>query len=84
MPPCTRRPNFRALLGGAGGVLLLEVLVMAAMSGGGADRDRGSAWACLAAILCGGGAIGYAYLLTRVCQGSCRELAGALCSCVGA
>lgn len=60
------RAIFRFLLGGAGAVLLLEVLVMASMSGGGADAGRGSRGACLAAIFSGSGAIGYAYLLTRV------------------
>ena len=63
-----RRANFRAIVGGAGATLLLEVLIMASMSGGAANAGRGARGACFAAILCGGGAIGYAYLLTRVCK----------------
>jgi hypothetical protein len=61
-----RRANFRAILGGTGAILLLELLVMTSMSGGAAIAGRGVRGACFAAILCGGGAIGYAYLLTRV------------------
>ena len=70
-----RRAIFRAILGGAGATLLLEVLIMASMSGGSADAARGARGACFAAVLCGGGAIGYAYLLTRVCgHGACHGL----------